>query len=288
MANRFIAFVDEAGDEGFVFRRHPEKGSSEWWNISAAIFSHEALDELAACEAAYKAATGRHKPFHFADERHENRVGFIQTLAEVNFHFISVIAHKHTLADAAAIPKKKHHLFYYTAKLLLERITWYADQMYGDPDAKVEVVFSNRGQLKREDLDKYLDRLRGRTAEEDAFGLAHRNHDIHWPRLSAELIDIRPHESHIGLQAADAVASSVRAALELTDHGYTEHRYVKLLQPRVWRRNGKTASYGIKFVETELRPNAAVRQNRFHWLRRFGCPPPIRKAPLTNRPLPGS
>ncbi len=167
------------------------------------------------------------------------------------------------------IGKQSHFLFYFVAKLIMERISWYCEyDCGGRPNNTVDIIFSDRGQLKIPRLMKYVATLRKKTELEDFIGVDTRNHDIKWKYIRDKDINVAPHSSSGGLQAADAVASSLRAALEFTPHFATEHRYAKLLSNKGWSRYLSIQNYGLKFVP-ELPPKKYTHTNRFHWLKHY-------------------
>jgi hypothetical protein len=271
MAHTYIAFIDESGDEGFNFAKPPKRLSSEWFVMSAVMCKTSDLAGFQTASDNYLQASGKKKPFHFADVRHEDRIGFINQLMSIPFSHASVLAHKPSpkITEAKMLGKQSHFLFYYTAKLLLERITWFCEYGCGGRENNsIQITFSDRGQLKYERLITYLDTLFNRTAMDDFLGVDVRNHDIKWKYLTDDSIDIKTHNSSPGLQAADAVASSLRAALEFTPHFATEHRYAKLLAPRVWSRYLKVINYGLKFLP-EAPSDEFEHTNRLHWLRHY-------------------
>lgn len=55
----------------------------------------------------------------------------------------------------------------------------------------------------------------------------------------------------MGLQIADAVASSYFFALNTNDYGFTEDAYAKLILPRAYRHEGKLWGYGLKILPRE-------------------------------------
>lgn len=57
----------------------------------------------------------------------------------------------------------------------------------------------------------------------------------------------------MGLQLADAAAGAVFNALERDRFGNTEPRYLKILVPILYRRNGEYMGYGFKVVPQEVR-----------------------------------
>ncbi len=52
----------------------------------------------------------------------------------------------------------------------------------------------------------------------------------------------------LGLQFADAVASSYYFAVEQGPFGFTEDAYARQLLPRAYRQNGELWNYGIKIT----------------------------------------
>jgi hypothetical protein len=65
MADPFVAYIDEAGDEGFFIVPRPEKNSSEWFLMSAVVVRADktvmfdnALHELRAIVAKNKRRAG--------------------------------------------------------------------------------------------------------------------------------------------------------------------------------------------------------------------------------------
>lgn len=69
----------------------------------------------------------------------------------------------------------------------------------------------------------------------------------------------------MGLQIADAVASSVYYAVQPTQHGYTEDRYIRMLKPVVYHHHGRHWGYGLKFWPREA--DALLSQDdRLRWV----------------------
>ncbi len=54
------------------------------------------------------------------------------------------------------------------------------------------------------------------------------------------------HDQLAGLQIADAVASSMFFAVNKTQYGEVEPRYMKLLGPTAYRHSGSAMGYGLK------------------------------------------
>jgi hypothetical protein len=70
---------------------------------------------------------------------------------------------------------------------------------------------------------------------------------IDWLVLNPEVIRAVEHSQLVVLQVADAVASSLFAALNHNRYGDTEDKYVRHLLPTAYRRKGMLLGYGLKF-----------------------------------------
>ena len=267
----FVAYIDEAGDEGYQFVPPPGRKSSEWFVLSCAI-THVSEDaRVSEAVRLYKETAAKDKPFHFAPSPHEDRVGFLHHTVKAPFHAVSVMAHKPSMPEDAAIRCEKHYLYYFCAKLIIERASWYS-MHFREPseDGKVKLVFSNRRQLKLQTLVDYVDLLRSRSRmTENKRSREFWNNDIKWPVIDTELIEIAPHSAYDGLQIADSIASATAKALEFTCHSLTEHRYMKMLRNKFWKRSGKHFPYGLKFIPTSDQ-KFGMNEPRLHWLRHYG------------------
>jgi hypothetical protein len=104
---------------------------------------------------------------------------------------------------------------------------------------QAEVIFSNRSQMSYEELRGYLRKLREETGD---FGVT-----VDWSVLNPEAIRAVEHSQLAGLQVADAVASSLFAALNPNPYGDTEDKYARLLLPVCYRHKGALLGYGLKF-----------------------------------------
>jgi hypothetical protein len=70
---------------------------------------------------------------------------------------------------------------------------------------------------------------------------------IDWSVINPDHIRPVEHSQLAGLQVADAVASSLFAAVNPNRYGDTEDRYARLIFPTVYRHKGDALGYGIKF-----------------------------------------
>jgi hypothetical protein len=111
------------------------------------------------------------------------------------------------------------------------------------PATAAEVVFSNRGGMSYEELREYLRKLKARTELGEV--------QIDWSVIRREQIQAMNHDKLMGLQIADAVASSFYFGVQQNPFGFTEPRYAQMLKRVVYHRNGQHLGYGVKFWPRE-------------------------------------
>jgi hypothetical protein len=202
---------------------------------------------------------------HFKELSHEKRVRAFSDMAASPIRVSSVIINKRRILRQDIFTAGRFRLYYYAARLLIERISWYCRdtaQQTGLASPLARIIFEHRRRLSYDDLRDYLDVLRG-LAQEDAWLQVLLNDiRIHWPAISRDKVEAAQKNQYSGLQLADLAASGLKCALEETRYGFTEHRYGKLLAPITYRRNGNYTSYGLKFFPEELPPN----EPKAHWV----------------------
>lgn len=255
-----VAYIDESGEEGFNFKSHPwTHGSSEWFVLSAIVHETKSIPSII---NHYKAFTERHKKqanwhFHFQKAAHDERVGFISHMSQLPVTAISVAIHKPSLTRTDVFTRP-YYLYFYTAKLLLERISWHVSDARGQTRFRL----SARRGLTKEDFNKYMDILRSKNSDRQLS-----THNISWRALALDDTDILPNKDLRCLQLADAVASGTYKALEYSQHGTTEHRYIKEMKPMLNSRNGRHLTCGLKFFPS-LSPDLKS-EPRMTWLKQF-------------------
>ncbi|MEN9480139.1 MAG: Ralstonia phage RsoM1USA [Pseudomonadota bacterium] len=237
----FVAYIDEAGCEGFKFLPN-EQGSSRWFVLSALVIRKQndlQLVQLAkqARELLRKAPK---KPLHFRDLRHEQRVPLARLLSQAPVRSVNVLIHKPSIAEPEIFQHRPFQLYRYATRLMLERVSWLCrdHRRTGEGDGRVELVFSNRSAMSYDDLRAYLCRLRDDSGQSP---------NIAWEALAPELLRAVNHDQLAGLQLADAVASGVFYAVHRSQYGEIEDRYLRLLGRTIYRREGQLDGYGLKF-----------------------------------------
>ena len=245
-AASFRVYVDESGDEGFVFKPNGA-GSSRWLVLSAVVTRREndllvvkLMDEI-------RGLLGRQprKELHFVKLGHAQRVPYARAIGKAQLRTVSVLIHKPSIHDPETFQAQKHQLYRYACRLLLERVSWLCrdHRINGVGDGRAEIVFSNRGQMSYDDLRSYLCKLR----DVGGGGV-----NIEWSVVDPVAIRSVQHSQLAGLQVADAVASSVFAAVNPNQFGDTEARYLLDLLPNCYRHEKKLLGYGLKFWPNDL------------------------------------
>lgn len=195
--------------------------------------------------------------FHFVKADHRARLAFIDAMRPAKYRFVSVAVHKPSLKKTENF-QKPYFLYFYAAKLLLERISW---MMRSRGEFLDHMFFSTRRGLREKDAKTYLALLRDGHFRE-------LSNAIKWDYIKPYGITAMPNKQKIGLQLADCMASSVGQAICPAPYGITEARYLLHLKDHIYAHRGTRLSYGLKFFPTlseELRA-----EERFAWLKEFG------------------
>lgn len=249
MEPSFVVYVDESGDEGFVFR--PDgSGSSRWFVLSAAVIRRTNDLQMVSCLKTVREVLGKppKTPLHYRDLKHEQRIPYIRRVGELPLRTVSVLVYKPAIAEPEKFQTTKYLLYRYATRLLLERVSWLCrdGRLQGEGDGSAAVIFSNRSNMSYEEIRDYLRILR-RKAEADPEQV-----QIDPTVIHPDSIRTVEHSKLAGLQVADAVASSFYFALKVNRYGETEPSYVRHLKNVIYRHKEQAAGYGIKCWPSDL------------------------------------
>lgn len=262
MPFRFVAYIDESGDEGFSF----DTGSSEWFVVSAVITPEHHDKELIDFGRKIRSALGMQPKsiIHFSDMHHDRRVHVIDQIASSWLTVSSLIVNKRQIEKPEIFRAEPFRLYKYAARMLLERVSWFCrDNADSKNDCECRIIFEHRRRLSYDSVRAYLRTLRGNAGEDAWLQVLLHDIRIHWPAIEPDRVEAAQKAQYVGLQLADCVASGTRSALE-SKFGFTEHRYAKMLKPRVYKYGSKYGSYGLKFFPKGLEAS----DPRGHWLRK--------------------
>ncbi len=221
---KYNAYIDESGDEGI-------RRGTEWLVLTAVIVQADmdltvskSIDDIKT-----KLCIPSHTPFHWKliRNKHVGKKRFvIDRLAQEDFICINVIANTYDIENISATSTM---LYNYFCRILIERITWYISEKEGT----VNLIFSNRSNTSWADLKDYISTLctsRQCEIKKDVI-------------CGFEVYDSWQKKM---LQFADACASSTGEAFNKDSYGYFDERFILTLSDKLYRRNGKLFSYGLK------------------------------------------
>ena len=246
MTHSFIAYIDEAGDDGFPgrFREAGKQGgASNWFSIGAVVWrASRDLDFVATAKSivGQMPIQKRSKPLHFADMDHPQRVMAINTIAGQPYRSVTVFANKPAVPNGTYA--QKNTFYHYMSRYLIERISWlcrdYRPEVR-EGDGRVQIIFARRGNMDYDDFRSYLDILRNASVPDIR---------IHWPVIDIAGVQAYHQRERYGLQLADIVTSGLNASLEPDFYGNVETRYLKSVKDNVYSRKRNYLSYGAKMV----------------------------------------
>lgn len=261
----YVAFIDESGDEGFSFA----SGSSEWFVLAAVILrrSVELQEVKLIDEVRSRLNQGRkpehlippRKPLHFRDIKHEPRKFYANRIAQADLRTVAVMVNKPSLS-APEVFATESRLYHYSVRLLAERVSWYCRDHHRpdhDGDGSVELVFSNRSTLDCAKISAYM-----RYLEENREALQYRAAE---GVIRPEQVVTYSHGRRMGLQVADAVATSYFYAVEPSPYGFVEDSYARLILPKAYRYKSSLWGYGIKLMPKEAEERRRQKQILVGW-----------------------
>jgi Protein of unknown function (DUF3800) len=244
MKASFIAYVDESGDEGFVFNADGS-GSSRWFVLSAAVIRQSNDLQMVSCLKEVREVLKKppKTPLHFVDLKHEQRVPYIRRVGALPIRTVSVLVYKPLITEPEKFQNTKYLLYRYATRLLVERVSWLCrdQRKTGEGDGFTEFIFSNRSNMSYEDIRAYL-RLLLKQAEANPQQV-----QIDRTVIDPDQIRSVEHSKLAGLQVADAVASGFHFAVKKNLYGETETGYLPHLKTTLYRHKSVAIGYGLKF-----------------------------------------
>jgi len=246
----FNCYIDETGDEGI------NTGGTRWFILGAVIVPEQIDLKTSTMIPRIKQRLGKDpkRPLRWSQIRnHDKRLYIFSELLTEDWMFSCVATDKnHPFIAQGAGLHEKWKLYFYSTRLLLERLSWYARDNGGQ---KAKLIFEKRTNMDYKELEKYLQHLR-RWIPPLKISWIHLDHDI----------EILSKEKSRMLQAADLVCGALSDALEYSQLGNIEPRYILELKDRIYRRRGNLFSYGLKFLHIKGNP-LREHANEYPWLK---------------------
>jgi hypothetical protein len=110
--------------------------------------------------------------------------------------------------------------------------------------------------MSYDELCDYLTQLREHSGMFDV--------RIEWQVIRADQVCSLTAGKRMGLQIADAVASSMFCAVQVSQYGFVEPRYARMLAPVVYSRKGWHVGYGLKFWPRDVL--SLLAEERYSWI----------------------
>ncbi len=239
----FVIYIDESGDEGFNER------SSKWFGISCIIIKKESDLSLVNHRRTIinKISKNKNNPLrsiHFSDLNHEQRKFICNYLVtnKLPIRAVNIIVNKNNIPISTIdrYKKDKNIFYWYTARLLLERVSWIIKEHGVKNQGFPKIIFSNRRQSRIKDFLSYLTLLKNKNDSK-----------INWDvfAIDKDHIHSTPHNQLAGLQFADCFATAFRRyAFEINSLENVETSYANILKPFIYNRANNYKSYGFKIL----------------------------------------
>jgi hypothetical protein len=267
MSASFVAYIDEAGDEGFKFRTTPAvQGSSDWFVLAAFITRKKTDLETVKMIDQVRAEFGLplKKHVHWKKLKHPQKVRYSQMIAGLRARIACVCVHKPSLLEPEKF-QERYRLYFYAVRHLLERVSWLARDQHDSAkwggDGKVEVLFSNRQGMSYQELRDYLKHLQ--TQQDSGQDVR-----IDFDFVPPENVGTQTPGRSMGLQLADAAAGAFFNGLERDAYANTEPRYIATISPLFYRHQGTALGYGVKVLPREVAVNLRE-ESSVKWLWEF-------------------
>lgn len=249
-----IAYIDEAGDEGFGKLKHEDRGGqSQWLLLGAAVVRQDDDRQLPSWrdQILDRFPKSQKRTLHFRDLRHEQKVVVCQEIGRRPVYSCITFSNKLTIPNSkwAEVFKQPGYLYNYMVRWLLERVTTFCHedaQRCGMNRANLMVVFSRRGGTDYQHMREYMEYMRdGRDAKNAV-------RSIRWDVFDPRDIVVENHSKWAGLQVADCITSAFFHAVEPNFYGNYETRYADTLRQTVIRVDGSALNAGITPVPSLL------------------------------------
>ena len=259
----YVAYIDEAGDEGFgKLATLNAGGQSRWLVIGACIVRHEDDLKLPGLRNQIVTRLGRRqtKEVHFRDLKHAQKIVACQEIARFPISVCVTFSHKITIAGTPYEPtfKRPGYLYNYLVRWLLERVTAFCATQgdFRDP-CKLRLVFSRRANTNYQSMKNYLELMR------DGLEQVRPVRSINWRVLNVNDIAVENHSKWAGLQVADCVTSAFFQAVEPNAYGNYETAYAEHFRAQVIRSGTSALNSGVSPVPSFMKCKPDEHQRAF-------------------------
>ncbi|MEO3432505.1 DUF3800 domain-containing protein [Inquilinus sp. CAU 1745] len=250
MSVQFVAYIDEAGDEGFGKLKAEASSAQSKWLVLGGILVRSNIDKNLPewrDDIMSKFPNKKNRDIHFRHLNHAQKVVASEYLSNKQFGICCVCSNKITLLDSSQsvkIFKQKGYLYNYLTRYLLERLTWAVRDFANRTTQSTElrIVFSRRSGTDYQSMREYLILMR------DGRERIRPIRSIDWTVFSPDNIKVENHSRWAGLQLADVVTSATAAGLEPNIFGNYEPRYATAFAKRFISRQRSILDCGLTLI----------------------------------------
>lgn len=225
-------YIDKAGDLG-VGR------GTQWFVLTAVIIDKDNESNIRNTLQQIKTRLNV-KDIHLRKITDFNKRGYIvRELSDEAFTYINVIADTDKFNRAKI--SSSTVAYNYLCRMLLERASWFLNET----NRVADIVLSSRGTSRDGELIDYI-----------------KNKLVPYSRneIKSETfnkVTAKPAGSWDMLQLADVCATTMFLVYEKNGWGFRLPCYSKVLKKHLYKRNGKSLSYGVKYFTPEMQPEIA-------------------------------
>ena len=241
----YVAYIDEAGDDGFGKLVTGDKGGqSRWLVLGCCLATRDADLKLPAERDKILARFPKRQSrvIHFRDLKHAQKVVACQEISKMPLEAALTFSHKVTLPGSRwqTTFSQKGYLYNYLLRWLLERITTHCHRQ--SRECSLRLIFSRRSGTDYQKMIDYLELMR------DNRELVRPVRSINWSVLDIKDIAVENHSKWAGLQLADCITSAFFSAVEPNAYGNYETSYADLLRSKLISSGGITLGVGLTLV----------------------------------------
>lgn len=237
----FNCYIDETGDEGI------ETGGTRWFILGALIVQKDSDFQTSKMVERIKKTFGKGNDWvlHWSKiKKHDQKRYICQEINTENWICSCVATDKtHPFITQSSGIKEKDRLYFYSARLLLERLSWFARD---NGNGKAIPIFEYRSSTSYDKMKEYFQQLRNWEPPEEI--------KISWNNLEYEYFRIVPKKASRLMQASDCVCGAISDGLEYSGYGLIEPNYILSIKDHFYRRGSsknRLFSYGFKFLHVK-------------------------------------
>ena len=242
MQTGYLAYIDEAGDDGLrQIKTERIRGASEWLVMSAVLIRADRASEVPNWGWDIIRKIGQHQitHLHYLKLNSEKRILVCEELANLPVRIFVLLSNKRNMQNYRNIRAEKAKVnptawFYcWISKLLMERVTKYCARRTArdyNEVRSIKLVFSDRGGVNIDDIANYYRYIKWQSENDRLF---RPEFDLNWSVIDTNNFEVHPNRMKIGLQLADIAASSFFNGLELSAAQTTNPEPAIRLLPRM-------------------------------------------------------